>query len=197
MMAWRWLAVAVMFIGGMLWLSDPRRVRQYGSGIVVGVVVGAFIEYGLASARPVWHDAHLLLPIFGREAIWLCVVYGVQGLLFVQFLPRSYAILQFPYVLVCALGTAGLEQLLAGLHLLGLGGWRAFFVSLLVHTMRLLAQLGLLSALRLEERSNLMAPWEETAPWRRHWAQNVWFITWPSVGVAAWTMMKITQRLVE
>ncbi len=195
-MAWRWLVVAVLLIGAMLWLSDPRRFRQYGFGILASVVVGACVEYGLASVRLIWQGADLLLPVFGREAIWLVVFYGVQGLLYFQFLPRSLPVLQFPYLFFCALGTAGFEQLLAGLHLLGGGSWRTFFVSLIIHTMRLATLLGLAYAVRGGEQSGT-EPWEETAPWRSHWAQNIWIITWPSLGVVAWTMMKITQRMVK
>src|SRR5690625_4376461 len=97
MVAWRWLIIAGVLIGAALWLTDPQRLRRYQAGAVLSIVVGMLLEFGLRGVRPIWDHAILLLPLFGRELIWLVIFYGIQGLLFLQFMPRRFKMLQVPY----------------------------------------------------------------------------------------------------
>lgn len=194
MVAWRWLIIAGVLIGAALWLTNPQRLRRYQAGAVLSIIVGMLLEFGLRGVRPIWDHAILLLPLFGRELIWLVIFYGIQGLLFLQFMPRRFKMLQVPYAIMSALGTAGLEQVIAGMHLFGTIGWGAFFLSLLVHSMRLLALTGIFYAFDLGTRTGYSAS-QADAPWRSHWARNMWALAWPSTAIVAWTFMKVTQRL--
>lgn len=191
-MKWFWIGVACYFIFLIFLFSSPRRIRHHAPGVVLGLISGLVVEYALSAARPMWEGASLLVPLFGKEAIWVVLFYATQGLLFFQWMPRLTS-LHIPYALVFALGTSLFEVLLSSLSLLNPPGVRGFLVSATVHTLRLAALVGTFHGLRYEERAEALK--EHFAAQRTlRLARNLWFVAWPSTALIAFAMLRITQR---
>lgn len=194
-MSWGWLLFLIYLLGVVVIASNPQALRTHSPAAALGIASGCAVEFGLRDARPLWDGAQLLLPVGGVELIYLLGYYGVQGLMLYQFMPKQTS-LQLPYTSALALGTAGLEVLLSvePLGMLAGTGWRAFITSFTVHFFRLGALMAWYYALNYEERAEELQE-RRQADQRVRRSLQMWQFTWPSLAMAAFGMLRLTQRM--
>lgn len=176
---------------GVLWLAtDGKRFRAFWSGGLWSLGLAVLGESLIRSRIDYFVARSVVLPFFRSDFLNFFGPRFVEGVLFMQTLPRRNQLLRAFLWVAGIVGSEVLLGLAGSVHL----SWNGIALALAVHSLRFLGLLGVYSAGGFEERKQRL---EDAASQERllKASRMLWNVGWPMFGLGTAVAIAFVRRV--